>query len=115
LPSPITPLAGFKQDAYMALLDASRSENIDSHWWCGIMSPVMRIHALQEPEINAALKSMGAKTRNLGSHPMLPAVIDFKNIPKQSLSFGLTPARPMKTINRAEAPNNPIFSLMANG
>jgi hypothetical protein len=121
LPSPIIPLAGSKQDAYSALLDASRSEILTrigaaaSNPALGITPPVMRIHALQEPEINAALKSMGAKIRNLGSHPMLPAMIDFKNIPKQNLNFDPAPARPVKIINRTEAANNPIFSLVANG
>ncbi|TLU87609.1 MAG: hypothetical protein FDX21_01940 [Chlorobium sp.] len=48
---------------------------------------IMRIHAIKEPEIVATLKTMGASIRMLGKHQMLPAVLNFKNIPKHILNM----------------------------
>lgn len=119
--SPAIPLLGSTKEIYSALMATSQSEIVKPlaaliapHVWHN-NTPLMRIHTLQESEINSALQSMDAKTRILGTHPMLPAVIDFKNMPQEALSFDPIPARPINVALRAEAANSPVFTLAANG
>ncbi len=50
-------------------------------------TPIMRIHAIKEPEIVSTLITMGASIRMLGAHQMLPAVLNFNNIPKHVLTI----------------------------
>gem|GEM_PF-5598979 len=54
----------------------------------------MRLHALQEPHIVSTLRNMGAVTRFLGTSPMLPTVIDFRNIPNEVFGKPLPAAAP---------------------
>ncbi|HAX92283.1 MAG TPA: hypothetical protein DCY07_08825, partial [Rhodospirillaceae bacterium] len=70
------------KDVLDDLLKAGLSEVSKRGW---MPSPVqhdsLRIHALNEPEIASALRSMGAETRVLGKCPMKPVVIDYKDLP----------------------------------
>ena len=75
-------------------------------------APIMRIHALKEPAISTALSAMGAQTRMLGPHPMLPVVMDFKNVPQRILGVDLDPARPA-TIKPSNAANEPYYAFAA--
>ncbi|MGB4056709.1 MAG: hypothetical protein WBK77_01345 [Alphaproteobacteria bacterium] len=116
--SPAIPLLGSSREIYAALITASQNELLSPiigatprHVW-NSKPPLMRIHALKEPEINTALKAMDAQTRILGTHPMLPAVIDFKNMPQEAFNFNLVPARPV-SMTTGEAANAVIFSLAA--
>jgi hypothetical protein len=118
--SPAIPLLGSSQEIYAALMAESQKEILNPsiaaakppHVWNSKPS-LMRIHALKEPEINAALKAMDAQTRILGTHPMLPGVIDFKNMPQESLCFDIVPAKPVSLNRGREAVNSPAFTLAA--
>jgi len=118
--SPLIPLHGTNQEIYAALIAASQSEmllprigaTLPNPLCSGGHPPLMRLHALQEPAIQQALKNMDAQTRTLGTHPMLPAVIDFSTLPQESLNFDPQPARPVKLIKPTEAAGAAIFSLV---
>ncbi|MEJ0061675.1 MAG: hypothetical protein WDO70_00350 [Alphaproteobacteria bacterium] len=118
--SPIIPLLASRQQQMAALLSAGRDEILSrrigmddlSHIFGGAV-PTMRIHALRKPEIVAALKDLGAQPRILGPHVMLPAIMDFANMPQEALNFDLPPARPLNTVNHRGATSTPLFSLAA--
>lgn len=120
--SPVIPLLGSSKEIYAALLAASQSELVKpigaaakpGHIW-NRKVPLTRIHALQEPEIGMALRGMGAQARILGTHSMLPGIIDFKNLPQEVLNFDLSQATPIVSVRPrgAFAANTPVFSLTA--
>jgi hypothetical protein len=103
---------------YTALLASSRDEMLERRigngkhprLWPNSV-PIMRIHALKEPEIAAALGAMDAKTRILGSHPMLPVVMDFNNVPSDLINLEPRPTRSMRTVEISDSIGN--FSLAA--
>ncbi len=117
--SPSIPLLGSHQEIYAALLAMSQDELLArptgvtnvSHIWGG-KAATMRFHAIGEPGIVGALRAMGAKTRSLGPHSMLPVVMDFANIPQEALNFDVTPARPIALAD-SEVIHKPLFSLAA--
>ena len=69
----------------------------------------MHIHALQEPEIVAALKTVGATQRMLGDNPMQTATLDLRKAAEQHNA----PNRPVALITPDMAKNDPLFSLVA--
>jgi hypothetical protein len=89
------------KDALASLVMAGRTEiSARKHlsntnvWNLDDARMVMRIHALNEPEIGLALKEIGAKPRMIGIHPMLPVMTNFKNTPKNVLGFAIPIATP---------------------
>ena len=86
-----------------ALLSAGRKEILRKGWLSNnrvaALFPNMRIHALNEPQIISTLKKMGANTRRLGSHPMVPVIANFTRIPDNVVHFEALPARPFITSN----------------
>ena len=117
--SPIIPVGGSRREIYDALLSSSQDEMLvrkigavqRPRIW-NDETPVMRIHALKEPAISLALSAMDAQTRMLGSHSMLPVVMDFKNVPQRILGIDLNPARPT-TIKPSNAANEPYYAFVA--
>jgi hypothetical protein len=116
---PLIPLLGSRTEIYTALLEASHDEVTERRIGAsdvgrifGGRPPIMRIHALGEPQIIAALMDMGTQIRSLGPHPMLPVVMDFNNIPA-ALNPEPVPARPVKTINPKTTASDPVMSLVA--
>ena len=117
--SPIIPDGVSRQEIYAALLSSSQDEMLvrkigaihRPRIWHD-EAPIMRIHALKEPAISTALSAMGAQTRMLGPHPMLPVVMDFKNVPQRILGVDLDPARPA-TIKPSNAANEPYYAFAA--
>ena len=117
--SPIISDGVSRQEIYAALLSSSQDEMLvrkigaahHPRIW-NDEAPIMRIHALKEPAIASALSAMDAQTRMLGSHPMLPVVMDFKNVPQRILGVDLDPVRPA-TIKPSDAANDPCYALVA--
>lgn len=72
--------------------------------------PTMRIHAPNEPEMVAALQSLGAQVRMLGPHPMYPATMDFKDTHIEGLT--MPPSKPLNTVNLSNT-TAPMFALVA--
>lgn len=116
-PSPVIAIHGSQQEAHAALWGMGKEMLIprigaaDDFWAESL--PILRVHTRNEPEINAALAAKGAQTRTLGPHPMLPVVIDFKNIPQEAMAFDLLPARPVKAVNRGTEKGAPLFLIAA--
>jgi len=71
----------------------------------GVKSPLMHIHALNEPELVAGLHSLGIEKRLLGSHASQTASLDLAKASGR-------PVRPLKLIG-SEVANTPYFSLVA--
>lgn len=87
------------QSVLGALLEAGKEEIVSRDWlkkqdeaqsdYC-----FLRIHALNEPKIVEALRSMGAQTRLLGPRIMKPVVIDYEDIAGTVFGGNLPKAKP---------------------
>jgi hypothetical protein len=91
------------KDALAALITAGRAEIVRRKWLpkSAEVLPVMRIHALREPEIVSALMELGAVPRMLGPHPMLPVVTNLKNTSAQVVDFPITAAKQLVLVKSA--------------
>jgi hypothetical protein len=73
--------------AAAGLLKAGRQHIVKRRWaWSEFGTPIcplMRIHALNQPELAACLKELGARPRRLGSHTMRPFIIDYDRMPSR--------------------------------
>ncbi|MCL2468907.1 MAG: hypothetical protein FWF24_01575 [Alphaproteobacteria bacterium] len=108
--SPNVPLGGSAQDVFAALFKAQNVALLSpkrSVPLLGVIPPPLHIHALQEPEIVSALKSLGAKQRMLGNNPMQTATLDLRKAAERHNA----PNRPLALIEPDAASHNPIFSL----
>ncbi|MEJ0062755.1 MAG: hypothetical protein WDO70_06020 [Alphaproteobacteria bacterium] len=111
--SPSIPLLGNKRQAYSALLAVQNDElfappiSEGESAVFGAKPPPMHIHALNEPEILAGLRSLDVENRMLGSNAMQTASLDLE---KSGASKGAV--RPLKLIG-SEAAHIPLFSLVA--
>ena len=112
LVSPHIPINGSTQEVFAALFDAQNVVLLSpkrSNPPLGIAPPPIHIHVLQEPEIAAALKSVGAAQRMLGNNSMQTATLDLRKVAvKQNV-----PTRPLALISPDAARNDPLFSLAA--
>lgn len=111
--SPSIPLHGNKQQAFRALMQAQNDELFapppakDNSLLFGVKPPPMHIHALNEPELVAGLRSLGAETRMLGPNAMQTASLDLAKATATEAAV-----RPLKLIG-SEPVHTPIFSLVA--
>lgn len=109
--SPKVPCGGNAKEVFAALFEAQNTALLLPKR-CDPLSeavPPMHIHALQEPEIVAALKSVGAKQRMLGDNPMQTATLDLRKAAEKHNA----PRRPLTLISPDAARNDPLFSLVA--
>ena len=74
-------------------------------------APIMRIHAPKETAIISALKDIEAQVRSLGPHPMLPAIMNFADLPGQVTALKSAPSRPVSIIEPVA--NMAYFDLAA--
>ena len=110
--SPHIPLGGSSHEIFAALFDVQNIILLSPKHHSpllGIAPPPIHIHALQEPEIAAALKSLGAAQRMLGDNSMQTAILDLRKAAEKHNA----PTRPLTLINPDEARNDPLFSLAA--
>lgn len=84
-------MAGHAEVLLRKGLSDSNAWKVDEH------RTVMRIHALNEPEIGNALRKMGAAPRMIGPHFMRPVITNFGNIPDKLLDFPVPKATPLFT------------------
>ncbi len=111
--SPSIPLLEDKQQAFKALVQAQSHELFspapakDNSLLFGVKPPPMHLHVLNEPELVAGLRSLGATTRKLGLNAMQTASLDLAKATVPEHAF-----RPLK-LGGSESANKPIFSLAA--
>lgn len=110
--SPSIPLLEDKRQAFSALMRAQNDElsspvSGSESMITGVKPPPMHIHALNEPQLVAGLRSLGAETRMLGPNSMQTASLD---LVKATATESAT--RPLKLIG-SEALNAPQFTLVA--
>ena len=79
----------------------------------GWPTPVMHIHANNEPEIVQTLLEMEAERRKYGHGSMVSGVINPRNVPDQVAAFGqkIPEATLVRGIDLGEAANGPCFDL----
>lgn len=111
--SPSIPLLADRQEAFKALVQAQCHELFspapakDNSLLFGVKPPPMHLHVLNEPELVAGLRRLGATPRILGVNAMQTASLDLlKNIGQEHA------IRPLK-LTGSEPINRPIFSLAA--
>lgn len=110
--SPSIPLLGDKRQAFSALMRAQNDELFSPVSGCeglitGVKPPPLHIHALNEPQLVAGLRSLGAETRLLGPNAMQTASLDLAKATATESAV-----RPLKLIG-SEAANAPQFTLVA--
>jgi hypothetical protein len=108
--SPNIPMGGNAQEAFEALFKAQNVALLSpkrSIPLLGVVPPPLHIHVLQEPDIAAALRSLGAEQRLLGGKPMQTATLDLRKAAERHNA----PNRPLTLIAPDAAGHNPIFSL----
>jgi hypothetical protein len=111
--TPSIPLHENKQQAFRALIQAQNDELFapppakDNSLLFGVTPPSMHIHALNEPELVAGLRSLGAETRWLGTHAMQTASLDLAKAIDT-----VAPVRSLKLIGAA-AVHAPQFTFAA--
>ena len=111
--SPSIPLLADKHQAFRALMQAQSHELFspslarDNCLLFGVKPPPMHLHVLNEPELVAGLRSLGAASRMLGNKDMQTAALDLA-----SATTTKHAVRPLKQGGFAP-PNKPIFSLVA--
>ena len=107
VPSPRIPCEGSAREVFAALFDAQNIVLLAPNRRAPIKPPPMHVHVLQEPEIAAALKAIGAEERVLGSRSMQTASLDLRKAAK----IHRAPLRPLTLICPDAARYNPIFSI----
>ncbi len=109
LTSPIIPCGASVRDIYAALFDAQNIVLLkprNPRALIGNTLP-MRLHVFQEPEIAAAIKTIGGTQRVLGNRPMQTATLDLRKAAAQHNG----PSRPITLISPDASRHDPIFSL----
>lgn len=111
--SPSIPLLEGREQTFKALMQAQSQELFspapakDNNLLFGAKPPPMHLHVLNEPELVAGLRALGATTRMLGPNAMQTASLDLARATATEHAV-----RPVKQGGFAST-NKPIFSLAA--